>query len=275
MITNPSHVDEVRFWGRIRGSKSNYYIAIATRFVGEYESPSKAFFYSTEDFKFKRLPFIIWSLKDFIGQIENHTFIGEPDKVLLKIKQKSEDTEDQGAELPDEEPVQVESGVGEEEVDIGEKKKKNRVKKKTSITELERLSFVVRAIENECAIVPVGAVKIMPNHQLRYNVNFRGCSLANALKIENWMHYRPPQSDEKKKSIEDEKAIYEEKILDALEQDRPKGVWNINSTIDESAVIVRNLYWPGAIGFHKIDSTEFGYCYFGDGIKNHDLPFLI
>ena len=89
------------------------------------------------------------------------------------------------------------------------------------------------------------------------------------------MHYRPPQSKERKEAIEQDKAIYEEKILDAIENDSPKGVWCINPTIDESAVIAKNLYWPGAIAFHKIESSEFGYCYFGDGIKNHDLPFLI
>lgn len=99
--------------------------------------------------------------------------------------------------------------------------------------------------------------------------------MAAALEIGNWMHYRPPQSQEKKKSIEEDKAIYEEKILDELEKDRPKGVWAINPTIDENAVIVKNLYWPGALGFCKIETSEFGYCYFGDGIKNYDLPFMI
>ena len=89
------------------------------------------------------------------------------------------------------------------------------------------------------------------------------------------MHYRPPQSESKILAIEQDKAIYEEKILDALEDDTPKGVWAINPTISENAVIVKNLYWPGALAFHKIGSTEFGYCYFGDGIKNHDLPFLL
>lgn len=115
----------------------------------------------------------------------------------------------------------------------------------------------------------------LPYTNPRYNINFRGLSLANAVSISNWMHYRPPQSVERKKAIEQERAIYEEKILDALEKDTPKGVWTINATIDETAVVVRNLYWPGAMAFHKIDSPEFGYCYFGDGIKNHNLPFLI
>lgn len=169
MISDPSKIDEVRFWGRIRGTKSNYYIAIATRFVGEYESPSKAFYFATESFKFERLPFVIWGLKDHMSKIEFEDFIGEPERVLMKIPPKKTEKEDEEKEEMPEMPEEELSAVNpeDEEVDIGETRPKHEKKKKQNITELERLSFVVRAIENECAVVPVGAVKIMPNHQLR------------------------------------------------------------------------------------------------------------
>lgn len=171
MISNPSKIDEVRFWGRIRGTKANYYVAISTRFVGEYESPSKAFYYSTEDFKFQRLPFVIWGLKDWISSVEYDNFSGNPKLVLKKLEKKNEASENE--EIPENsDPVEpehdtLERNTGEEEIEIGEKKKNKMNKNKKTITELERLAFVVRAIENECAVVPVGSVKIMPNHQLR------------------------------------------------------------------------------------------------------------
>ena len=41
------------------------------------------------------------------------------------------------------------------------------------------------------------------------------------------MRYRPPQSEKGKKSIEENEAIYEEKFLDELCSDRPKGVWTL------------------------------------------------
>lgn len=40
--------------------------------------------------------------------------------------------------------------------------------------ELDRLVYVVYAIENDCAIAPVGAYKMTPTHQVRRNEAFRG-----------------------------------------------------------------------------------------------------
>lgn len=104
-----------------------------------------------------------------MSAIEYEDFTGEPDRVLIKIKpkktKKNPEVKNESIEIADDENENV--NPEEEEVDIGEKKRKHNKKNKQTITELERLSFVVRAIENECAIVPVGSVKIMPNHQLR------------------------------------------------------------------------------------------------------------
>ena len=165
-VANPKHLDELRFWGRIRGLKSNYYIAVAIRFQGEYESPSKAFFYATENFEFKRLPFLKWELKDAIEKVADSEFHGLPDKIIWK----EGGLVDEGEGEAEDEPAAGESkdmtegridlmGVDEEEL------KKGPIK----ISEVDRLAFVVRAIENDCALVPVGSVKIMPNHQLRYD----------------------------------------------------------------------------------------------------------
>lgn len=104
-----------------------------------------------------------------MNAIEYEDFTGEPERVLMKIKpKKGEENEEENQEpidLPDDDNAAA--NPDEDEVDIGEKKRKYKKKNKQTITELERLAFVVRAIENECAIVPVGSVKIMPNHQLR------------------------------------------------------------------------------------------------------------
>lgn len=40
-------------------------------------------------------------------------------------------------------------------------------------------------------------------------------------------------------------------------------------------VTVRNLVWPGYMTYHKTNTNVFGFCYFGDGLKNNDLPFLV
>lgn len=39
--------------------------------------------------------------------------------------------------------------------------------------EVDRLAYIIRAIEIECASLPVGSIKLLPNHEIRYNKNFK------------------------------------------------------------------------------------------------------
>lgn len=34
--------------------------------------------------------------------------------------------------------------------------------------EVDRLAYIVNAIEFECALLPIGAVRLTPSHELRY-----------------------------------------------------------------------------------------------------------
>ncbi len=70
-------------------------------------------------------------------------------------------------------------------------------------TELDRLAYVVRAIENDCSLAPVGAFKLTPLHELRYNDSFFGLSVEEAAKLSNYQHFRNVQSQEKQEFIGD------------------------------------------------------------------------
>jgi radial spoke head protein 9 len=63
--------------------------------------------------------------------------------------------------------------------------------------EIDRLAYVVRAIEVECQIVPVGSFRLTPQHQLRYNDQFRGLDQKEALQMASYQHFRNPVSEEK------------------------------------------------------------------------------
>ena len=70
-----------------------------------------------------------------------------------------------------------------------------------NFTELDRLAYVVRAIETECQLVPIGAYKLTPNHELRLNEAFVGLTLSEAADIQNYQHFRNPISEDKKAFI--------------------------------------------------------------------------
>jgi radial spoke head protein 9 len=142
-------------------------------------------------------------------------------------------------------------------------------------TELDRLAFVVRAIEFDCAVLPIGAAKLTPAHELRFDQSFRGLSIEEANSLQNWQHFREPQTEEKKLAIQNEDAIFHKNFLDGLAEDKPKGCWSVQSDDSKANVTVRNLLWPGFLAYHEARTGVFGYSYFGNGLKNVDLPFML
>jgi radial spoke head protein 9 len=49
-----------------------------------------------------------------------------------------------------------------------------------NFSELERLSFVVNTIDYQCGLVPVGALKLTPTHEIIGNINFKGLATDDA-----------------------------------------------------------------------------------------------
>lgn len=70
-----------------------------------------------------------------------------------------------------------------------------------NFSELERLSFVVNTIENQCALVPVGALKLTPTHEILVNTCYKGLNQQESLELKSYQHFRKPQSEEKQEFI--------------------------------------------------------------------------
>jgi radial spoke head protein 9 len=75
--------------------------------------------------------------------------------------------------------------------------------------------------------------------------------------------------------IDRDEGIYNHYFLDEIQQDWPKGSWNILKDTSGTVAIVRNKLWPGYYAYHRINTPVFGGVYIGNGIKNLDLPFMI
>ena len=63
--------------------------------------------------------------------------------------------------------------------------------------ELDRLTTVVHAIENDCQICPIGSFKMTPEHQVRRNEAFRGLTREDGMKLDSYLHFRNVQDAEK------------------------------------------------------------------------------
>jgi hypothetical protein len=140
----------------ISGIKNDYYVAVALVYTGQFEFMTKKFYWClSNDFSFSEMPGLNDAHRAFVDR-DNSFFTGEPNKKLIQPKE--------GEEAQEEAPPEKEEEEGEEgaakdnQSDISEPEEIKIPSK--DLTEIDRLCFVVCAIENDCQIAPVGAFKM-------------------------------------------------------------------------------------------------------------------
>lgn len=191
--------EEILFWGKIIGVEKDYYIAVALFYKEKSEFPRKVFYFcSSTTYVFSLLP----EVQDYHIKLAancNTYFIGNPETILEYIQE------------------DVESFNPNSFEDIY---KKASVKK--NFTEADRLSYVVRNIEFDCSIVPVGAYKMIPIGEIRPNDNFSGLKEEELESLRSYMHFRPALTEDKKELIKRGESILNFNFLDDLSQDTQK-----------------------------------------------------
>ena len=244
--------DEMLFWGIIYGAEKDYYIAKALYYKGFPEFPKRKYYFcSSSNFIFSELPDIqphhIPNFKKF-----NTYFIGNPDIILEKYDSENNSNLDEDLEGDTFKP---------------------KLKKK-NMTETDRLSFVVRAIDRDTSVVPVGGFKMLPINELRRNDLFEGLNSEDLDKKEKYVHLRPVENQEKKDKIAMGKAVFDFNFLDSIKENSINGSWSIHVDSAKTISNIRSLIWPGYFAYAKANTDEFGGLYIGYGIKNVDIPFM-
>jgi radial spoke head protein 9 len=242
--------EEMLFWGKILGAEKDYYIALAIYYKG-FKFPKKKFYFcSSSTFSFSELPEIQSHHLNEFSKFNTY-FIGNPDVILEKFS--------------DNKNININEQIG----DIF----KPNLKLK-NLTESDRLSFVVRTIEHDTSIIPLGGFKMLPINEIRRNDLFEGLSSDELDKIENYFHFRKIESQNKKDMIDMGKAVFDFSFLDSLSDDNLKGAWSIQTDSAKTVCNIRSLVWNGYFAYHKANTNLFGSVYIGYGIKNMDIPFM-
>jgi hypothetical protein len=52
-------------------------------------------------------------------------------------------------------------------------------------------------------------------------------------------------------------------------------MWSISHDNAGSTVFVRNLYWDGYGFYSTLKAAEYGSAYFGNGVPNYDIAFML
>lgn len=120
--------------------------------------------------RFQAFPALNTQHEDEINNLSNQPFSGEWNKILKEVENPDEieELERKKEEAANKERDPLESTEEEDEGTV----------LKINLKEIDRLNYHVRAIENDCHIVPNGSVKLNIKHEVQRNEAFLGLSAA-------------------------------------------------------------------------------------------------
>lgn len=231
---------EVLFWGKIQGTENSYLICVGLqdRFAGV---PAKKFYFlsATGKPELAELP----DLKPaFVTEVLKHSrkpFGGDPAAPL-----------DEEADEPDDEDAEV-------------------------CSEKHRLAYVVRQIDDNVSIVPRGAYIVTPSHRVLKNPAYEGLSHSLSSSLQSFFHFRQPVTLKTIGALERKGLVKATDFLDPIAGDLPIGCWSMKQNPSKTCVTLSSLRFPGYHFFSRINSSSYGGAYFGNGIENTDLIFMI
>ena len=239
------------FWGKIMGETNDYLVAYAL--TPAFGFPTKKFFFcTTSDFTLGQMPDMTEDFTKMAAAI-TAPFRGEPSLPLLA---------DGSAGEPDE-PV-PEPAEGEEPQAPPER-----------FREMHRLAYSVYSIDHDAAVLPKGAFIGDASHAVSKNKAYPGLSYEAAGNMANYFHFRKPESARASAGLEKPGIVRAGDFMDPIAEDSPAGVWSLSYDTSSQIACLRSFYWPGYFFYHVIESPEYGGVYFGDGLPNVDLPFML
>ncbi|GJQ64872.1 hypothetical protein Trydic_g7046 [Trypoxylus dichotomus] len=243
LLQNENHFRKIYFWGRICGIEKDYFIAygyVKDALLG------RIFYYSTNVIDWGLLPQPTEQGK-LLTPLCITKFQGDPALVTDILLEK-------------------------DEIATGEVLHAPQIRR---LKEEDRLSCTVHLINEEAVIVPRGALFKRPDGVVVENLSFQGLERLEANEIKSYLHYRSPRAKWNTNLLTRSDYNYALDFLDPIDMDVPEGCWIIQLSAGGILTILKSLYWPGLVFYHKIDTPKYGYVYFGSGKKCLDIPFML
>ncbi|KAG4066047.1 hypothetical protein HA402_001294 [Bradysia odoriphaga] len=149
-------------------------------------------------------------------------------------------------------------------------------KESFKLKEEDRLASTVRMIMSECAVVPRGALTLRPDGVITFSSFFQGLDHMEANDMGNYQLLRQPKATCAENLIKRPDYNYSTDTFDTIDSILPEGKsFTVNIDGDSGLSVVKSLYWPGMVFFHKPMTNAHGFCYVGNGLRNHDLLFML
>jgi radial spoke head protein 9 len=151
LLNNPASetdFEELLFWGKLLGLNGDYYVAVGLVYTGRYEFAEKRFYFATSgDFTFRAFPALNDQHKDEYDKIRT-MLTGNPKLIHKKVEP------EKTAEVGEEEQVAKKTLKEIDPLASSEEEDPNALIVPIDLKEIDRVHYLVRAIENDCHIVP-------------------------------------------------------------------------------------------------------------------------
>lgn len=260
---------QMYFWGILYATGQDYYVAFGVR----HDALDRIFYYSLDGLTWLLLPDPVSQPNAPALTLECRLrFAGDP--MLLHLVPAVEvgpgAVVPRGGEGDGDKPGEGLYGLDEQ----GE----NTEAENRELKEEDRLAVVVKSITDESFVLPRRALFKVPNKigSVVFNKYFQGLNESEAMRMQNYVHYREPRAKWNMNLVESSAANYSTDFLDPVNEDIPKNKsWALLRSYDNTIVFSRSLFWHGSMFFHLVDTPLYGNCYFGYGLKNYDLPFML
>jgi len=228
---------EVFFWGKLQGLKGDYLIAKGV----EESYETKKFFFCQDGVSWSQLPVVTALMSENVAKVTTHGLLLSGD--ISKELPIPPDPVPEGEEEP--EPVLV--------------------------PEIDRVAVMVETIDTECAMCPAAALMKKADHSVVKSPTFAGLKWNDAMSTSSFVFMNQPKPTDVLASALQASTDF----LKSCDTIVPKGA--LVSKFDEATTTVtwRSLLYPGFMAYTVPGSNSYGYCYFGTGLKNADIAFML
>ncbi|KAI8893148.1 hypothetical protein BC833DRAFT_609416 [Globomyces pollinis-pini] len=232
-------LENIALWGKILGIQADYFIAQS------YDSKlfDRKYYYTLDYVNWFQLPIVSPKDAEHCSIIQGK-FIGDPS---------FEHTV----------PTESNSGVLAGTPDV-------------KVKEEIRLAATISMINNDTEIVPRKAYYRDTNWIIKQNPEFKGLAPEEIGQLSNYLHFRDGFQPSTRTFSELMNQFDETiDIFEPITVDEPKGCWSIQTERGGACAILRNLVWPGYSLTHTMYPFQYFGFYYGSGVKNHNIGYML
>lgn len=107
------------------------------------------------------------------------------------------------------------------------------------------------------------------------NGNNQGLGYETSLEARAYLHMRRPENPQGIALMRRPGIVKTDDFMDCIDRDMPKEMWSFSHDNAGMTAFVRNLYWDGYTFYTVVRNNEYGGAYFGTGVPNYDIAFML